>query len=117
IYTIDSSRVTGGTNFNNFRDAAQALINCGITGPVMFNVLPGKYESMVLEEIPGASNANTVTFSGTGAGTIITSALPQTPAVYFDGADHVVFRKVTVTNTSASSASWGIFLKNSADSN
>ena len=43
-YTINNALPTGGTNFASFSDAALA-INCGVTGPVTFNVAAGTYNN------------------------------------------------------------------------
>ncbi|MCB2205322.1 hypothetical protein KQI65_11275, partial [bacterium] len=50
-------------DFATFNDAANALTAFGLCGPVVFNVRPGTYnEQIELDQIPGASSVNTVTF-------------------------------------------------------
>ncbi|MEY3311989.1 MAG: hypothetical protein RL348_1332, partial [Bacteroidota bacterium] len=55
----------GGQNpdFLNFKDAAFALNNAGVTCPVVFNVRDGVYEEQImLFNIPGSSSINTISF-------------------------------------------------------
>ncbi|HSN61793.1 MAG TPA: right-handed parallel beta-helix repeat-containing protein, partial [Ferruginibacter sp.] len=68
IYTINQTLPTGGTNYANF-NAAKAAMNCGIAGPVVFNVVSGTgpyNEQLILGSIAGASATNTITFNGNG---------------------------------------------------
>ena len=67
-YTINSGAATGGTNYNSFAAAISAL-NCGIAGPVVFNVVPGSgpyVETISMSNISGTSATNTVKFNGNG---------------------------------------------------
>ncbi len=67
-YTINKAVATGGTNYASFAAAISAM-NCGITGPVVFNVVAnsGPYEETVaIPAIPGTSAVNTVRFNGNG---------------------------------------------------
>src|SRR5690606_142260 len=62
-YTINGALPTAGTNFNNFQDVAAQLNQCGVSGPVVFNVVSGTYNEQVeIGNILGASAANTVSF-------------------------------------------------------
>ncbi len=67
-YTINNTLPTGGTNFNSFAEAIAAL-NCGIAGPVVFNVSPGTpyTETVTIGNISGTSPVNTIRFKGNGA--------------------------------------------------
>jgi len=62
-YTIGS-----GGDFATLNDAVTALVNCGVSGPVVFNLANGIYTCrIVIPEIQGASAANNITFqSGSG---------------------------------------------------
>lgn len=52
-----------GYDFVNISSAANSLYNCGISGPVVFNIAPGVYnEVLYLGDIYGASTTNTITF-------------------------------------------------------
>ncbi len=118
-YTINPGMATGGTNFNSFNDALAGLSSCGVSAAVTFNVVAGTYtENIVLTEIPGASAVNKVIFNGGSASTaeITHTSTTDEPTIYFDGADHVEIRNMTISNNSTSDG-WGILLENSADSN
>jgi hypothetical protein len=118
-YTINSAMATGGTNFSSFSDAASELNACGVSGAVTFTISAGTYnESLVLNDISGASTTNTITFDGVDTATtsITHSSTSDEPTIYFNGADHVTIQNLTVSNTSTSDA-WGIMFQNSSDSN
>lgn len=110
-YTIDGSLPTAGTNYNSFNDAFNALYNCGINGPTVFNIASGTYNTQLsINDIIGASVANTVTFqaqSGNPADVVITYAASSSANNYvlkFDGTDFVTFKNVTMTATGTSYA-------------
>ncbi len=61
-YTIGGS----GANFNTINDAILGLKQCGINGPVIFNVNNGTYtEHMELGTVSGISAINNITFQST----------------------------------------------------
>lgn len=71
-YTINKNQPTTwppGTNFNSFADA-YASLNCGISAPVVFNVVAGSgpYNEQLIVNglVPGSSATNTITFKGNG---------------------------------------------------
>ncbi len=113
-YTIGPSG-----NYTSFNQAIDSLNICGISGPVIFNVAPGTYnENIVLVDIMGSSATNTITFDGSNASLVEithTSAVDE-PTIYFNGADHVIIKNMTVSNNSTGDG-WGILLQNSSDSN
>ncbi|MDF2380259.1 right-handed parallel beta-helix repeat-containing protein [Nostoc ellipsosporum NOK] len=120
-YTINSGVATGGTNFQSFTEAYNAL-RCGISAAVVLDVVTatGPYnEQLLMEEIPGASSVNTVTFRGNG--NTLAFAAPTTAdraVIRFNGTDHVTIQDLTiVAGTSSATYGWGIHLTNSADSN
>ncbi|RYE12497.1 MAG: hypothetical protein EOP51_31445, partial [Sphingobacteriales bacterium] len=89
-YTINSALPTGGTNYNSFTAAVNAL-SCGIAGPVTFNVLPGTNgiynEQITIPQIGGASATSRVTFNGNGHTLSFASANTNARAVIkLDGA-------------------------------
>lgn len=119
-YTIDLSRVTGGSNFQTFSEAATALA-CGIQGPIVFNIAPGTYtEQVVLGQINNTSATNTVSFIGAGkASTILTNtgtSAADMITVLLNGTDHITFRDMTIASPGVGFGV-GILLTNSADSN
>ncbi|MBI3234362.1 MAG: hypothetical protein HYZ42_10035, partial [Bacteroidetes bacterium] len=66
-YTIDPSG-SGSTNFKRFGEADSAMMNCGISGPVVFTVAAGTYtEQFTSHAITGASPTNTITYTGGSA--------------------------------------------------
>lgn len=121
-YTINSAVVTGGTNFQSFNDAV-SFIQCGISGPVVFNVVAGSgpyNEQVLIPAIPGSSAANTITFNGNGANIHFLSLVNTKPAVIeLDDADYITINNLSIT---AEGAGWdqygfGIHLTNNADFN
>jgi PKD repeat protein len=103
-YTIDPSQSPSTSNFVSFSNAALALQECGVTAPVNFQVAAGTYtERVELNEIPGASATNAVSFVGAGRGsTIITNDATGTGdmvTVLFNGVDYVTFRDMTISAT------------------
>jgi len=122
VYTINSNQPTGGTNFQTFAAAVNALL-CGITGPVVFNVDPasGPYnEQVIIPQIGGASGINTVTFNGNGRTLQFTSSNTNERAVIkLNGADHFIFNNLNITagGTTTSEYGFGVQLINDADSN
>jgi hypothetical protein len=59
-YTVGNSPTA---DFSSIGDALQAIAQCGMSGPVVFSLLPGVFQSqMTFQSIPGASATNTITF-------------------------------------------------------
>ncbi len=116
-YTIDSSRVTDyvglpGANFRNYTDAVNAM-NCGITGPIIFNVYDWTWlEQVFIHKIPGlgiinpSGVRNTVIFqslNGNPANSILTFSPTVGTANYtlkIDSAKYVTFKNIGIKNTS-----------------
>lgn len=121
-YTINKALPTGGVNFQSFNDAYNAL-KCGIAGPIVFNVVSGSgpyNEQLIMQEIPGASAINTVTFNGNGNTISFLSTNSNERAVIkLDGTDHVTFNNlvITATGTTTTEYGFGIQIRNNADSN
>jgi hypothetical protein len=108
-YYISSS--SGVADYPTFRAAVEDLVERGISGPVIFDIAPGTYndggeekEQIIITEIEGASEENTVTFINsdpTGAAVISVRTKswywgdPEKPAieamVYLIGAKHIIF--------------------------
>ena len=96
-------------DFSTFAAAVTELNTYGVCGPVVFNVRPGTYNEQVeLEDIPGTSNINTVTFqSETGNKndvdlTFSSSSYQSNYVISMGGAKWVTFRNMTVTATNNS---------------
>ncbi len=110
IYSIGS---TG--DYNSFSEATSALINCGISGAVSFNVMPGTYYDYVsLPVIPGSSAANTVSFDGGDAAVVTLYDSVFTAAILLQGTDYITFKNLTIVNTLTTDA-WGVKLMDTAD--
>lgn len=116
-YTINGALPTGGTNFNTFNDATSALANCGIGGPVRFNVSAGTYtEQVSIPQVLGASPSARITFDGAVAAnctlTFNISSINQA-VLKLDGADYVNFKNMTITAPGV--YGFGVHLTNAAN--
>lgn len=120
VYSIGGS----GADFQSIHDALNAIEICGVSGPVTFNIANGTYTGQYeLSNITGASTANTITFqSQSGNATDVTfqiSNVTDSDSNYvfkLNGADYMVFKNITVTNSSSQYATAFHFL-NGADYN
>ena len=109
-YTIDGANGTtwpapGGTNFQTFTAAVNAML-CGITGPVVFNVVPGTYNEQIrIPNIPNTSAINTVTFqaqNGIPSSVDLTYSAGTAGTNYtvkLDSAKYFTFRNLTISGT------------------
>ncbi|UKN02652.1 T9SS type A sorting domain-containing protein [Paracrocinitomix mangrovi] len=116
---LNGTYAIGGTtpDYATFAEAVADLTNCGIDGPVLFNVAPGTYnEAVVLPSIFGASATNTITFDGGDASTttIQHDGTGSNGTVNLDGGDFITFKNFTIRNTGTTDA-WGVFLTNVAE--
>ncbi|HQW18850.1 MAG TPA: hypothetical protein PKZ48_12140, partial [Bacteroidia bacterium] len=117
-YTINSALPTGGSNYQSFTDAIQAL-SCGITGPVVYNVVAasGPYnEQITIPQIDGASTTNTITFNGNGNTLTFNGNAGNPNTLALNGADYFTFNNLNIeaTNTTYAIA---CHLYSGADSN
>ena len=110
VYTIDGSMPTAGTNFNSFTDAV-ATLNCGIGGPITFNVAPGTYtEQIRIRKVPGSSSVNTVTFqsaNGTASSVVLTydaTSADSNYVVKLDSANYITFKELSITSINATNS-------------
>ena len=110
VYTINNTIPTdypGGSNFNSFVEAV-SVMECGISGPVTFNVAAGTYSEQVrMHRITGASNTSRVTFqsaNGNPASVILTYDATNAAANYvlqLDSASYITYRNMTITAINA----------------
>lgn len=118
-YTINKYIPTGQNNFSSFADAISAM-GCGITGPVVFNVVPqsGPYnERVTIPPVTGASATNTITIKGNGERLVYSSSvLADRSAITLWGADHVTIDSLTI-DAGGGNYGVGIELSDQADSN
>jgi hypothetical protein len=110
--------IGGGTpDYNNFTEAVNDLVNCGVSGPVVFNVAAGFYnEAIAIPPIVGMDATNTVTFDGgSSATTVIThDAIGQNATILMQGGDYFTFTNLTIQSTGTTDA-WGIRLSDTTD--
>lgn len=107
---LNGTYAIGGTNadFVNLEQAIITLENCGVDGAVIMELDSGLYNgSYSLGVVPGASAANTVTFtskSGVNTDVVLTHA-PTSAADNFtlkiDGASHIILKDMTIKSTGA----------------
>jgi gliding motility-associated-like protein len=118
--TLTTTPVTGP--FKTFNDAF-AAIKCGISGPVVFNVVntgTPYTEQLIMTNVFGTSATNTITFNGNGA-TInyLASSAATAPVIRLNNISHVIIDSLNITalGSTASQYGWGIQLTNNSDSN
>jgi hypothetical protein len=114
LYLIDHA---GGGNFQTFAEAVELLVQSGVDGPVTFEVTAGTYtEQVVIPEIMGASDVNTITFTGL-------SGVRQNPVIEFEatvnterhvvkleGAKNVRFENFTIEALATGTYGWPIHI-------
>jgi gliding motility-associated-like protein len=117
-YTINATQPTGGINFTSFSDAALAM-QCGVTGPVVFNVAPntGPYnERLVLPPISNTAS-QTITFKGNGDTLAFAATSSSDKAVIkLNGIDYVTIDSLNI-NVTGASYGYGVQLIGDADHN
>ena len=118
-YTINSALPTTGINFNSFKDVSLAL-QCGINGPIVFNVANGSgpYNEQLIIPAVNTSATNTVTFNCNGvtmayAPTVTT----ESAVVKLNGTDYITFDSLNVNVLGTSGFGFGIQMMNDADHN
>ncbi len=118
-YSINSAVATGGTNYQSYTDAVNALNNLGICGPVVFEVVPGSgpyNEQIVLGDVVGSSATNTITFNGKLDTLQFNATSTDRYLVRLNGARHVTLDSMVIKSTSTTYG-YGVHLTNGADSN
>ena len=118
-YTIDSSRVTDGFNFQSFLDFKSRLENEGIIGPIIVDVVSGSgpyNQAFILNEFDGMSAANPVVIRGNGETIEYAPTAADRRIVGLNGVKHFTIDSLTIVGLS-SQYGFGIQLNNEADSN
>jgi hypothetical protein len=126
-YTIDTSLVTGGTNFKTFTDAIAFLNSSGIIAPVTFNVTANQSWSNTCSGSPSialkitnttTSASKTVTFQKNGVGSNPVINIKGTAGsdygIYLEDAKYITFDGIDVVDAGTSASNWieyGIYLK------
>ncbi|MCB9167526.1 MAG: right-handed parallel beta-helix repeat-containing protein [Flavobacteriales bacterium] len=103
-----------GADHGTFTSAVNAMLSCGLSGPVVFEVEDGIYpEQFTLPAIPGNSATNTITFRGQSLDS--SAVIIRWPAgnaannyvVQMEGADHVTFEHLTMHRSNGNNSTWG----------
>jgi len=119
-YSIDKNAPASALNFVSF-NAAKAAMACGISGPVIFNVVAGRTpyeEQLSLDSIRGVSAINTITFLGNGNTIHFSSSNTDERAVIkLKRSDYITFDSLTIDATGTGTYGYGVQLINYADSN
>ncbi|OQP48899.1 gliding motility-associated C-terminal domain-containing protein [Niastella populi] len=119
-YTINKNAPASATNFVSF-NAAYGALGCGISGPVVFDVVAGSgpyNEQLIIDTIKGTSITNTVTFNGNGNTLQFSSNSNDERAVIkLRSADHFIFDNLVIDATGAGAYGYGVQLLKNADSN
>lgn len=118
-YTINAGAPASTSNFQTFTAAITAM-NCGVAGPVVFNVVAGSgpyVEQLTLNAITGVSATNTITFNGNGNTlSFAATASAARATVKFNGADRVTINNLTIAANGVDYA-WVIQMANNSDYN
>ena len=118
-YTIDAGVPASSTNFQSF-NAAVAAMGCGITSPVIFNVVAGSgpyNEQVIIPQISGASAINTITFNGNNNMLMYGATSTSEPAtIKLNGADRVTINNLKIIATGTATGI-GVQMLNDADNN
>lgn len=117
VYDID---LGGSGDFLTIADFATAVSTCGVSAPVVANVLAGSgpyAQHVVFGEIGGSSATNTVTLNGNGASVLYSTATTaDRSAILLDGTDYLTINGLTI-NTSGGAFGHGVHLMGQADHN
>jgi trimeric autotransporter adhesin len=124
---LSGTYTVGGatSNFPTINEAIGALYQCGVAGPVVFNIEPGTYNGQILAlrgNVPGASAANTITFDGNNPSLVTLthdgSGTLQAATVLLDNVQFVTIQNMTINTTATGTVrGHGIHLINQADNN
>lgn len=121
-FTINKTQPTAGRNFQSFTEAWNS-IKCGITEPVVFDVVAGSgpyNEQLITSAVKGASAINTITINGNGNTIEFQSDNAFERAVIkLNGTDHLIIDSLIIKASAASAVryGYGIQMTNNADSN
>ncbi len=104
---LSGTYVIGATGYYATVTAAVDTLEAhGVCGPVIMNIQTATYTEQVdIQEIPGASATNTITFqslSGDSNDVVLTYALAtfaDNYTVKLDGADYIIFQNMTISST------------------
>ncbi|MDX5326997.1 MAG: right-handed parallel beta-helix repeat-containing protein [Bacteroidota bacterium] len=105
LYTIGGP--TGPSNFTTLDSAMKVLTDCGVNGPVIFQLDSSNFTyTLNIKKIKGTSASNTVTFRGYSMDKTKIIATYLFPAARIDGADHIIFKNLTLSASYGGRAVW-----------
>jgi len=109
------------SDFPTTADAMNALMNCGVAGPVTMEFQSGTYTGpWSINKIPGSSATNTVTFDGLDASNAILThdglGFNQAATLVLDGAEYFTMKNFTIQSTGGNAA-YGVLFINTANYN
>lgn len=120
VSTLNGTYTVGGqpgtTNFPNL-NAAVASLDCGITGPVTFQILSNDTTTSILHitDVVGSSSINTITFDGLGTAHVYKGGFSG-PIWNLDGASNIVLKNMILVDT-VQVEGLGVRLTGDADDN
>jgi hypothetical protein len=117
-FTIDAGQPASSTNFTSFNTAIASLA-CGLSGPVVFNVIAssGPYnEQVIIPQFAGISAVNTVTINGNGNTLTFAGTVGNPNTLTLNGADYITINNLTLIGTTPTTA-FACHLFNVADNN
>jgi hypothetical protein len=117
-YTINSMVPTGGTNFQTFQDAVNAINACGLSGAAVFNVasVSGPYTGPITLGQLNTSLTNTLTFNCNNATLNFTGTASVRHGILLNGTNHVTFNDLNIVSQDPANG-FGIVLTAGADNN
>jgi PKD repeat protein len=99
---------SANADFADLSTAASAIDQCGIAGPITFELEKGTYSGrVVLNEITGMSATNTITIDGVDKDDVTieyNGSSAQRATILFDGADYFTLKNLTIKGTNSSYA-------------
>lgn len=118
-FTINKNAAASSSNFTSFATAVN-YINCGINGPVVFNVVSGTgpyNEQITMPAVSGTSSTNTITINGNGNTVSFSSSNSGVRhGLLLNGTDYVTVNNLSI-DVSAGTYGFGIVLTAGANNN
>lgn len=122
-YTIDQTQPYSSTNFISFNQLKSFLDEGGLNGALVVNVVAGTgpyNEQLILNDVNGSSDVNTITINGNGNTLQYLSAnTNQRATLKLDGAKYFSFNNLTINALGSQTGEYGyaVHLLNNADFN
>ena len=109
-YTVGGA----GANFSTFSEAMNVLGTCGISGNVIFDVIPGTYsEQIKIPAYNGAGASSTVKIKGNNATITYTPTInDKRYVILLDGAQYVTIDSLNINVPNNATYGWNILMTN-----